>query len=257
MRKMTKAYQLKPMLIDMVAFQYRKHNTDTLRWYPLPEAELSEKETFIRGFGWVKILQYMRKSAVKIPNLSENWTAQDLKDIADKFSLDVAWGMLQGWSGQQSLFSDGSVGLTYAKHEVWNMTIFGKEYDDFTDKVHEVGMRFVKAVFNKGYRKEHGGSYMWYQDKIVGAMGLYEKVRIHPSQHVDHLLSGIVHTRPMFDPISFDELLRTLIGIRKQGLRLLDKYVSVKDRIKFLSSQRIANDIEKIFEWQKVFDHKE
>lgn len=33
----------------------------------------------------------------------------------------------------------------------------------------------------------------------------------------------------------------------------LTEHVSVKDRIKFLSTQKIANDFEEIFKWQEVF----
>jgi hypothetical protein len=60
----------------------------------------------------------------------------------------------------------------------------------------------------------------------------------------------------MFDPIKWDELLVKLIAARRNSRTILDKYVSVKDRIKFLTTQKIADDFEQIFKWQEVFSIK-
>ena len=59
MRKHTKAYKLKAMKAPVFAFQYND------KWYPSSEGSLFEKEIFIRGHGWIKILQKMRKGAIK------------------------------------------------------------------------------------------------------------------------------------------------------------------------------------------------
>ena len=132
------------------------------------------------------------------------------------------------------------------------MATFGKAYDDFTDKVNELGQRFIKSLMRQGgYHFE--GNWMYYKEEIVGQVGLYETVKLSPLQHITHLLKGIVHTPPMFDTITWDEFLIHLLTVRRNGLRLLDKYVSVKDRIKFLTTQKIANDFEEIFTWQQVF----
>lgn len=249
-RKMTKAFQLKPMLLSMMAFQYEG------LWFPITEGDLLEKEVFIKGHGWVKILQRMRKTAVNVPNLGEGWTAQDLKDVADKFSLDVATGMLQGWGGQQPLFNDQSVGLSYAKHEVANMAHFGKLYDEFTDKVHDLSQRFIKHLMeHEHYRFE--GAWLYHKEKLIGQAGLYEEVWLSPLQHIDHLLKGIAHVRPMFDPIRFDEMLVKLFLARDMGETLLGVHVSISDRIKYLTTEKIAEDFEQIFEWQKVFHPEE
>ena len=245
MRKMTKAYQLKPMTEQVMAYKFEGH------WYPMTGDQLLDKEIFIPGKGWKKITKTMTKSLTKVEPLQENWTAADIQDRARQFSLEVAEGLLQGW-GRSSLFNDGSVGLSYAKHELANMSFFGKIYDDFTDKVHEVGQRFIRSILKKGYWFQ--GSWMWYKNKVVGMAGPYEKVWLHPTQHIEHLLSGIVHVRPMFDPIGFEKMLIHLIAVRRNYASIFERHISVKDRIKFLTTQKIAEDFEKIFEWQKAFN---
>lgn len=246
MRKMTKAYQLRPMSIPVKAYRFKG------KWYPITEKQLEDKEIFIYGYGWNKLTNSIRNSVVNVKSLPENWTAMNIQQRTRQFSLEVAEGLLQGWKGCSSLFSDQSVGLAYAKHELENMAYFGKAYDDFTDKVHEVGQRFIKCLLQKGYWFQ--GKWMWYKDKVVGMTGLYESVWLHPTQHIDHLLKGIVHVRPMFDPISFEEMLVKLIAIRRNYNSIFEKHVSVKDRIKFLSTQKIANNFEEIFKWQEVFN---
>lgn len=241
MRKMTKAYQIKPVTGPVKAYKFKSH------WYPMTEDQLF----FIPSQGWKRITKSMCNSLTDVEPLPANWTAADIQDRARQFSLEVAEGLLQGWGGF-SLFNDQSIGLAYAKHELANMAYFGKIYDDFTDKVHEVGQRFIKCLFQKGYWFQ--GKWMWYKDKVVGMTGLYESVWLHPTQHIDHLLKGIVHVRPMFNPINFEKMLISLISVRRNYDSIFKKYVSVKDRIKFLSTQKIAEDFEKIFEWQEVFN---
>jgi len=258
MRKMTKAYQLKAMTEQVRAFQYKKKGEEP-KWLPLSESDFhgvaNGEQVFIRGNGWKKLGTRMRATIVEVPRLPEEWTAANIKEVADKFSLEVAEGLLQGW-GSQSLFHDNSVGLSYAKHELFNMAYFGKAYDDFTDKVNELGQRFIKCLLRKrGYHFE--GAWMYYGEEIVGQVGLYESVWLSPLQHIEHLIKGVLHVQPMFDPIKFDEMLMKLIAVRRNSRALLDKHVSVKDRIKFLSTQKLANDFEQIFTWQQVFKFKE
>ena len=241
MRKMTKAFQLEPITDIVRAIKYKGD------WYPLTENDLKDKHIFIKG--WQKITNSMMKTVTVVPNLTPEWTAQDIKEVADKFSLEVAYGLLQGWGG--SLFSDQSIGLVYAKHEIQNMAYFGKLYDEFTDKVHELSQRFIKHLLSHGYSFE--GSWMYYKNELVGQAGLYESIWLSPLQHIQHLLKGMIHLRPQLDTVSLDEMLVKLIIAHSNGETLLEKYVSVKDRIKFLTTQKIANDFEQIFTWQEVF----
>ena len=244
-RKMTKAFQLKAITTPVKAFLFKD------QWYPINNEKWNEKEIFIRGHGWKKYTATMRKSMVYVPNLPLDWTAQDIREVTEKFSLEVAQGLLEGW-GSSCLFSDQSVGLEYAKHETANMAYFGKVYDEFTDKVHDLSQRFIKHLMEHGYRLE--GAWLYYNDELVGQSGLYEEVWLSPLQHIDHLLKGIVHVRPMFDPMGFENMLIKLFIARPNyGEEELKKHISVRDRIKFLTTQTIADDFEKIFEWQKVF----
>lgn len=250
MRKMTKAFQLQPVTAFVSVMQYKD------RWYPVTPDEIKESHIFIYGKGSIKMSKKMLDSIKAIPNLPREWKAQDIQDITNTFSLEVAEGLLQGW-GSQSLFNDQSVGLSYAKHELLNMAYFGKVYDDFTDKVHELSQRFITYILlHKGYNFE--GAWLWHDNnELVGMTGIYENVWLSPLQHVEHLLKGIVHLRPIFNPISWDEVLVKLISVRPCKKALLNRYVSVKDRIKYLSTQKIADDFEKIFRWQEVFNPKE
>lgn len=244
-RKMTKAFQLKPMTETVNALQYKKE------WYPITEGDLKDKQIFLYGHGWKKFTESMLKTVTVVPNLTTEWTAQDIKEVADKFSLDVAYGLLEGWG--RSLFSDQSVGLAYAKHEIVNMAYFGKLYDEFTDKVHKLSQRFIKHLLSHSYHFE--GAWMYYKEELIGQAGLYESIWLSPLQHIQHLLKGIVHLRPQLDTIGLDNMLVELIMVRTHpsGESLLKQYVSVKDRIKLLTTQKIADDFEQIFTWQEVF----
>lgn len=250
MRKMTKAFQLQPMTKTVRVVQYKD------KWYPVTLYEVKESHTyFIYGKGSIKMSKKMLDSIKVIPNLPKEWKAQDILDVTNTFSLEVAEGLLHGW-GSQSLFNDQSVGLIYTKRELLNMAYFGKVYDDFTDKIHELSQRFITYILlHKGYRFE--GAWLWYKNELVGLTGLYESVWLSPLQHITHLLKGIVHVRPFFDALSFDKVLVQLISARPSGEAMLNRHVSVKDRIKFLTTQKIADDFEQIFTWQQVFNPKE
>lgn len=244
MRKMTKAFQLEPVLTPVKAFRFKG------KWFPINNEEWNDKQIFLNGHGWNKFTATMRNSMTDVPNLTKDWTAQDIREVAQKFSLDVAEGLLQGWGG--NCYSDQSVGLAYAKHELINMAYFGKVYDEFTNKIHDLSQRFIKhLLLRDNYRFE--GAWMYYKEEMVGQVGLYKSIWLSPLQHIDHLIKGIMHVRPMFDPIGFDEMLVKLILARPTGEAMLKRHVSVKDRIKYLTTQKVADDFEKIFEWQEVF----
>lgn len=244
-RKMTKAFQLEPMTDTVHALRYKKE------WYPVTESDLENKHIFIKG--WQKITDSMLKTLTVVPNLTTEWTAQDIKEVTNKFSLDVAYGLLQGWGN--NLFSDSSIGLTYAKHEILNMAYFGKLYDEFTDKVHELSQRFIIYLLSHGYHFE--GAWMYYKDELMAQAGLYEIIWLSPLQHIQHLLKGVVHLRPQLDSIGLDGMLVKLILARPSGKAMLKRHVSVKDRIKFLTTQKIADDFEQIFTWQQIFKSEE
>ncbi len=233
------------MKTPVFAFQYKD------KWYPSSNNELFEKELFIRGEGWVKILQKMRKGAIEVHPLPDDWTAQDIKERVDEYGLDVAMGLLHG-EGMQSLFEDGSVYLSWHKHEFQNMAYFGKIYDEYTDKVDEVGKRFVSALMKKGYFLK--GTWLNYGENLIDQL---TDIKLEPLEHTGHNVKGIFHTRPSFDPIEYDKVLATLMmaqcDTQDEKITLLDKYVSIKERIEYLSSKEIAEDMENIFEWEETF----
>ena len=217
------------------------------QWYPCKK---EDTELFIRGTGWVKL----KGERPEVGNLPVEWTANDLR-YYHKFygSLAVCEGLLEGWGGS-SLYQDGSYGLDYAKAEIRNMVIFGQIYDEFTDYVQKVGDEFI-ANLRKGYRID--GGTLWYKDHLICFL---DRVHLHPLMHVEHIIKRLVPIRPSFDPISFDKMLiELLVGIDSQehlGKHtdlIIDRVISVRDRIAYLSNEKIAEDISKIFEMQKIF----
>jgi hypothetical protein len=122
---------------------------------------------------------------------------------------------------------------------------------------------------------------LWYDYKdennygsLVGSVGIYERVRLHPLQHIEHYLGmAVIGCRilPQFDSISFDNMLVKLFLARyykdneddfansryKKANEMLNEIVSVKDRIAHLSSQKSADEIESIFSLQKELTLKQ
>jgi hypothetical protein len=264
--KTTKAFQLEVMK-EPVRIAFDKKNK---KWYPLNGCHSdAENNLFIYGRGHVKIGKWKKETVEALPVL----TAEGIKAIYDKYGLNVAMGMVRGWGGY-SLFHDNSCGLNYVKYEIANMATFGKEYDIFTDKVQVIGDQFVKELLTNGFTL-HGtiekGS-LWYGYKnendcgnIIGSVGIYEKVWLHPLQYVDHCVGMAIfgcRFPPNFNPISFDDnLLAKLFMYKyydadmsfKTSDKMLKKIVSVYDRIKHLTSKESADAIKSIFELQKVF----
>lgn len=246
MRKVTKAYQLDPVT-DPVTEPIKAFRYENV-WYPITEEELKNKEIYIYGQGWKRLSPSMINSIQEVKPLTNNWTAQDIKDRKDTFSLEVAMGLLQGW-GRVSLFQDQSFVLNAAKHEIYNMSLYGSVYDDLTDRLHILSQRFISSLFKKGYRLE--GGWLRYKDELIGKTGLYESIKLYLTQYIEHALKGIYPVSPMFDVIGFEDMLIKLIVVQEKHRYILDKYVSVKDRVKFLSTDKIADDIENIFTWFK------
>lgn len=267
---MTTAYQLERMTEPVrIAL-----NPADKKWYPI-NGIYKDDELFIMGKGRVKIGKWKKETLNPLPELK----AEFLKPIYDLYGINVAMGMISGWGGV-SLYHDNSYGLNGTKYEVINMALLGKQYDDFTDKVQVIGDNFIQGLCSNGFMiqgtMEKGSLWYDYKDEnnygcLVGSVGIYERVRLHPLQHIEHFLGmAVIGCRilPQFDPISFDSLLVKLFMSRyykdnegnsrfEKADKMLNEIVSVKDRIAHLSSQKSADEIASIFSLQKELTLKQ
>jgi len=260
MKKMTRAFQLDPMPEPVELHCYPKNKT----WYA--DNGYEKGKIFIQGEGYKKITKTWKHETVA--PLSNPFTAEGLKAVADKYGLNGAMAMVQGW-GSGCLLNDGSYGLMDAKYEVANMATLGKQYDDYTDTVQVIGDTFIEGLLSKGFsihgNREKGS--LWYDYKneneyghLTGFTGVYEKIKLHPLLHVEHSIGiSFMASRvlPMFNPISFDDMLVQLFFSKyytkdfKKSDKMLDKYVSVYDRIRHLAGLESADAIKSIFELQE------
>jgi len=252
MRKITRAYQLESIQ-DQDVYAVNIKGV----WYP---CEVDTKELFIYGQGHKKLTKTQKNKIEKVGKLPINWTAENVKAIGDKYGYNVACGMIQGW-GNCSLFSDGSIGLSYAKHEIINMIKYGKVYDDYSDYLHTLTVDFVKVIREKDFYL--AGECLYYKKEFIDFVGLYNSIPFFPSLYVEHTIMGRMHITPMFDPIGFDDLLSLLISYLEpkdeEGhptYEIRDKVVSVKDRIAYLVGDAIAERFDTIFVMQKLFSKK-
>jgi len=261
MQKTSKAFQLDPMP-DPVLIKLCKKDK---KWYPIDTSYTDKGKNFIYGQGWVKTDKWKEHT---IQPLSNPFTAKEVKDVADEFGLNAAMGMIQGW-GRGCLFHDRSYGLDYTKMEVANMATLGELYDTYTDLVQSVGDEFIANLLKKGFKLEGSieKGWLWYNSdennpgNLVGQVGIYETVWLHPLQHVDHCIGGRIlggRVLPMFNPISFDSMLMTLFFYKyyskdyKRSDKMLAKIVSVHDRIAHLTTKTIADKFHRIFEAQEL-----
>lgn len=263
MKKTSQAFQLDSMIEPVTLFR----NPKDKKWYPKTHFyECNKNQIFIYGQGWVKVDKWKQ---VTIDPLTNPFTAEQLKTVADEYGLNAAMGMIKGWSSS-SLFDDNSIGLDVVKYEVANMTTFGKVYDIYSNHVQKVGDAWVKGLLDNGFTMDGTieNGWLWHNYKnendcgeLLGKCGIYGKVKLHPLQHVNHNI-GYGRVPPMFNPISFDKLLETLF--RAIYLKpdndyskvdaMLKKIESVEDRIKHLTTKEIAEGIASIFEAQKELD---
>ena len=268
MNKMTHAYQLGAMTTPTTIALDKKNKI----WYPLNDAHYKDtkwaNELFVSGKGTFKIAKWKREIIQPLEVL----TAEALKPIYDKYGFNAVLGMVKGWSNS-SMFHDHSIGLSYVQYEVLNMALIGKPYDTFTDKVQEIGDHFVEELLKNGFKLEGNivkGS-LWYNyvdennyGKLVGFVGLYEKIHLHPLQYIEHNIGRSfmsVRMPPNFDPISFDEMLMKLFQAKyydkeaddafKKSEDMLKEIVSTKDRIAHLTNDKVAEEIASIFDIQK------
>ena len=235
--KSTKAFQLK--LVKEPITVIRENNVN----YPL--ANPDDKEIFIHGKGRVKIGKCKR---ITVEPLTE-YTAENIQKIYTLYGYNVVLGLIKGW-GNQSLFHDNSYGLDYHKFEIMNMCRYGKPYDIFTDKIQAIGDKFVATLLLNGFRIEN--ETVWVGDKICGFL---DRLPIHPLAYIEHCFRGIASIPPSFNSIDFDDMLVQLISVKEgidKSTETLEKVVSVKDRITYLTNQEISNEIESIFELQNI-----
>jgi len=267
MKKLSPAFNLEPMSEPITLVQNPKNK----KWYPLTHFYSDKSELFIYGEGYVKIGKWKRETVEPCGN---PFTSKELKTVCDTYGLNASMGMVKGW-GHCSLYDDHSYGLDSAKMEVANMATLGEAYDKYSDHVQQVGDAWIEALLKNGFSFHNGDAHKgWlYYDyknsteygKLLGQCGVYEKIRLHPLQHVDHSLGVSVfrcRCLPMFNPMSFDDMLGHLfraIYIKPDNDyskvdSMLAKIVSVKDRIAHLTNKAIAEGINSIFEAQKELD---
>lgn len=260
--KDTKAFSLKPMeKVELVKIDFKdKLGKMVHMWVPPKNA--SDKHIFVYGKGLIKI---PKKAEHAFPTpLSEDWTAEQIKVVYNQYGFSGAQGMLHGW-GNLSLWDDMSYGLAYYKHELGNMCLYGKSYDEFTDKVQEIGNKFVAKLLDDGFRLE-GDKWLWYGKNLVCDLRNHP---IHPLRFIDHCVHGLFPIAPSFNSIGFDTMLEKLFvgkygmsddygGSGRKGARpILDRIVSVRDRIAHLTNEEIADSFQDIFELQKrLFKHE-
>jgi hypothetical protein len=222
--------------------------------YPI---EKDAKKVFVYGTGWVKA---PKKGLVRVDNLPIEFTAEDVKKAYDKYGWHVVFGLLQD-IGRFSLFEDRSYYLEFIHPEILNMCRWGRVYDEFTDKVQAIGDRFVGKLKERGYREQGNGFYfneqfLFFTDR---------ETPIHPLRYVEHCHGfRFFQSKPHFNSIAFEKMLVEIIFNRyyeignkgKEMVRIdeiMEKYVSVRDSIAFLTDEGIADEIGGIFELQKVF----
>ena len=264
MKKTTKAFQLNPMQEPVTI----KLNPKDKTWYPQTHFYADKNEIFIYGQGWVKTDKWKEQV---IQPFQDPYTAQEVKTIADEYGFNAAMGMI-GRGNNQSLFDDNGCGSDYTKYEVANMTTLGKVYDDYTTLVQSIGDAFIANLLKKEFTL-HGKvekGLLWHNYKseddpgnIVGSVGIYDKVHLHPLQHVEHCIGMSIfgcRCLPMFNPMTFDDMLMRLFFYKyysengRKSRKMLDKCVSVRDRIAHLTTETIATSFNKIFEVQDTFE---
>lgn len=262
MSKMTKAYQLGVMTTPTTIVFDKKNNV----WYPLNDAH--DTDVFVMGKGRFKVGKWKKEILQPLEIL----TAEGLKPIYDKYGFNAVLGMVKGWSNS-SMFHDHSIGLSYVQYEVLNMALIGKPYDIFTNKVQEIGNHFIEGLLKNKFSIQGNiekGS-LWYNyidennyGQLVGFVGLYEKIHLHPLQYIEHNIGRSfmsVRMPPSFNPMDFDDMLKRLFQAKyyekdakdafKKSEDMLKEIESTRDRIAHLTNDKVAEEIASIFELQK------
>lgn len=239
MKKSTPAFQLYPVKnVNIVYYPKQK------KWYPIEDN--NQDSIFIKGLGHKKITKTWKFKI--IDSLPDEFTAEQLKNIYNEYGFNVVQGMVSSYeNSNHSLFYDHSIYLDYVKYELLNVCKYGKLYDEFTDKFQKIGDEFIHKLYENGYSVK--GHFLYYKSKLIDS-----DIKLHILQYIEHSLFRMVLISPSFDPIRFDTTLRKLIlgqySDYKEANRVLnEEIVSVKDRIKYLSNSKIADDVASIFNW--------
>jgi hypothetical protein len=225
---------------------------------------------FISGRGWIDTRKWKNVKRVFITPFKEV-TGKALKEVKDLYGYEAAMGMVQGWCNQ-SLFHDNSHGLAYAKLEFCNACDLGEYYDKYTDVIQDIGDKFIASLLENGFYMS--GEWLYHGDEakkdtndfgnIVGHTGIYEKIKLHPLQHVDHALgsfSFMGRMLPSWNPMDFEGVLRSLF-YAKYNMDDEDNYkavskrretMSVLDQITDLTNAEVGASFERIFEAQDEF----
>jgi len=265
---MTKLFHLKPMEAtheDGIALIYVKSEK---KWLPMYRAGMNNNEIFVQGRGWVNMKKWKNPKIVYVTPL-ESVTGKALKAVKDAYGYEAAMGMVHGY-GVDCLYHDHSCGLSYAKLEFCNACDLGEFYDKYSDVLQEIGDKFVASLLDHGFYLQ--GTWLYYGDEakkdtddygnIVGRTGIYEKIKLHPLQYVDHCIGSsafLGRMLPVWNPMDFEQLLFSLF-YAKYDLDDEDNYkaftkrkesMSVLDQIADLTNDDVANSFEGIFEAEK------
>jgi len=268
--KMTRLFQLKPMTathedgIELVYVRKEK------KWFPVGSHSSDPNQLFIKGRGWIDMSKWKNVKRAYVKPL-QMITAKALKEVKDAYGYEAAMGMVKGWGGS-CLFHDGSFGLDYAKLECSNACDLGEAYDKFTDVIQDIGDKFIAALLENGFYMT--GSWLYYGDEakkdtdgfgsLIGQTGIYEKIKLHPLQHIDSCVgkySFMGRMLPIWNPIDFEQMLFPLF-YAKHNMRDEKNFetfterrdnMSVSDQIADLTNDEVAKSFEGIFAAQEKF----
>jgi len=253
MKKTSRLFVLEPMENDVELVYVRSQK----KWLPVGPSYGDPNHIFVRGKGWLNMKKWKNVKRATLKPLKEI-TGKALKEVKDQYGYAAAMGLVRGWGGQ-SLHHDNSIGLHGAKLEFYNACDLGELYDKYTDTLQRVGDAFIAGLLENGWRMD--GKTLWYEDRLAGFCGVYEKIKLHPILHADHSVGAIFGGRilPNWNPITFETMLFSLWytkydmgddSKRKKYEKVWDN-TSVRDKIADLTTEEIASSFEEIFETQK------
>jgi hypothetical protein len=258
-RKLTPVYQLGPYAKEVIMALDPKEK----KWFPMSSYTYDGKQCFIYGRGYVKTGKWKKETVAPLAEM----TAEALKIVADQYGVNAAMGMVasRGYDSlfhdPDSLFHDQSCGLFRAKCEVRNMVRYGKQYDQFTDMVQEIGDKFIDGLVANGWTYINNKALWWDYEGTYPRLASSDKFGIHPAEHIEHCIIYPFGSKPTFNALTLDDMVSYLITLRysKDGDysecdRIREQYVSTKDRIAHLTGKTsIAERFEEIFMGVKMF----
>lgn len=237
----TRAFALQSIQTPIYAVEFKKK---------LYCCKKEDKSIFIYGVGRKDI---SKKSKIIIDNLPVIWTAEDIQNATNKYGFNVVLSCLKYNNSNYSISDDGSYGLSYEKAELFNMSKYGKKYDELILFACRVNQEFISYLIS-GFGFSIKDGWLYSAKKVVHCVK--NELFLYPSLYISHCLKGF-QTEPSFDVFAFDKMLETLIEaieydahypIGDKRANIIERVVSVKDRIIFISNEEVEKKFEKMFE---------